>query len=173
MRNICLLGRSAHLPQEDGSLLDGSCPSEMPASSSSPLPPAGPSGHEHALRTTAPPSPSPLSFACVPLRKRDTRRERQEEGERRDSVLYRPGRAASSRVVPLGLLCVWAQCGRGHGGFLECGGEDRVSEKVLARLWGGLCRGWAGQRWAERPVSCWARPWSLSSLWLFMTQWCE
>lgn len=82
----------------------------------------------------------PLPFAFVPFRETDARRERQGEGERRDLILYKLGRAASRQDAPPGLLHLWDWCGRGHSGCLECGGEDRVSKKVLACLRGGLCR---------------------------------
>lgn len=110
-----------------GLLLDGNFPSETPLSPSSRLRPVGPAGQDHALRSTAPPSSSPLSFTWVPFGERGERRGKQGEGERRESTLNRLGRAASTRGMPPGPLCMWARCGRGCGGFLEHGMEARVS----------------------------------------------
>lgn len=117
----------------------------------------GQSGQENVLRSTALPLLSPLS-SRVPLGK-GIRGERQGE-ERCDPV--QPRGAASSQHMPPALLGVWAGCG--HGGVLQCRGEDTVSKGSADLLVRSV------QVSGQVEV---VQLGLLSSLWLFMTQLCE
>lgn len=88
----------------------------------------------------------PLPFAFVPFRETDARRERQGEGERRDLILYKLGRAASRQDAPPGLLHLWdwwlsgvrwRRQGQQEGAGLSAGRSVQVQRAEAAHGQGG------------------------------------